>query len=78
MSVSTYDPSLPAVTMTMAAQAFFETKLSAQPEKIIRLSTQVSGCTGYAYVLDLADAPDHGDEILKPSDKIVLAIAGDA
>lgn len=73
-----FDPNAPAVTMTEAAVRHFEKKLAAQDGKIIRLSTETSGCTGYAYVLDFADGPEEGDEVLTPSDKITLSVAPDA
>lgn len=82
MSVATFDPSAPAVTMTAAAITHFEKKLAAAQKdganKLIRLSTETSGCTGYAYVLDLADAPLEGDEVLTPSAGITLAVAPEA
>lgn len=82
MSVATFDPSAPAVTMTAAAISHFEKKLAAAQKdganKLIRLSTETSGCTGYAYVLDLADAPIEGDEVLNPSAAITLAVAPEA
>ncbi|MBU3069806.1 iron-sulfur cluster assembly accessory protein [Aestuariicella sp. G3-2] len=73
-----FDPNAPAVTMTEAAVRHFEKKLATQDGKIIRLSTETSGCTGYAYVLDFADGPEEGDEVLTPSDKITLSVAPDA
>ncbi|WP_439133613.1 HesB/IscA family protein [Pseudomaricurvus sp.] len=73
-----FDPNAPAVTMTDAAIRHFEKKLGTQEGKIIRLSTETSGCTGYAYVLDFADGPEEGDEVLAPSDKITLSVAPDA
>lgn len=73
-----FDPNAPAVTMTEAAVRLFEKKLATQDGKIIRLSTETSGCTGYAYVLDFADGPEEGDEVLTPSDKITLSVAPDA
>lgn len=73
-----FDPNAPAVTMTEAAVRHFEKKLATQDGKIIRLSTETSGCTGYAYVLDFADGPEAEDEILTPSDKITLSVAPDA
>lgn len=82
MTVATFDPSAPAVTMTEAAIKHFEQKLKAAEKsgvrKMIRLSTETSGCTGYAYVLDLADAPKEGDEVLTPSAEITLAVDPEA
>lgn len=78
MTVTTIDPSAAAVTMTEAAVRHFRTKLAGQGGKIIRLSTQTSGCTGYAYVLDFADAAQQGDTILHPAEGITLAIDSQA
>lgn len=78
MTVSSFDPNAQAVTMTAAAAKHFSQKLALASDKIIRLSTKTSGCTGYAYVLDLVDAPQASDEILQPADSITLAVASDA
>ncbi len=73
-----FDPSAPVVTMTPAAIQHFEKKIAAQPDKVVRLSTETSGCTGYAYVLDFADAAEAEDTVLSPSPSITLAVASDA
>lgn len=78
MTVSTFDPGAQAVTMTEAAVRHFQKKLSAQPGKIIRLSTETSGCTGYAYVLDFADVPEANDDVLKLADNLTLAVDHEA
>jgi Fe-S cluster assembly protein SufA/iron-sulfur cluster assembly protein len=75
MSVSTFDPSAPAVTVTQAALKFFQEKLHANNEhKILRLSTESSGCSGYAYVVDMVEAAQLDDAILTPNDGVTLAI----
>jgi iron-sulfur cluster assembly accessory protein len=75
MTVATHNPTTDAVTLTAAAKTHFEKKLFANGQKkILRLSTETSGCTGYAYVLDMVDAAKSGDVILSPSDKVTLAI----
>lgn len=77
-TVATFDPSAPAVTMTEAAIKHFEQKLKVAEKdgkrKLIRLSTETSGCTGYAYVLDLADEAGDSDEVLTLSELITLAV----
>ncbi len=78
MSVETFVPSKDVVTLTPGAIKHFEGKLKNQPGKIMRLSATGSGCTGYAYVLDFADASVEGDEVLNVSDKLTVAIAKDA
>lgn len=76
MTVATYDPSLPAVTITPSALKHFEKKLSSggDQKNILRLSTQSSGCTGYAYVLDMVVAPEEDDNIIAASPAVTLAI----
>lgn len=74
MNVSTFDPHAPAVTMTAAALRHFEKAIAGKGNKLVRLSTETSGCTGYAYVLDLVDAPQADDLVLHPGENITLAI----
>lgn len=74
MTVSTFDPAAPAVSLTDAALRHFERALAAQSGKVVRLSTQTSGCTGYAYVLDLVDAPQPEDLVLYPGGGVTLAV----
>ena len=78
MSVSSFDPSATPVTMTDTAVKHFASKLAEVEGKIIRLSTKTSGCTGYAYVLDLVDGPEQGDEVLEPAEQITLAVDPEA
>lgn len=78
MTVETFIPNTQTITLTQSAIKHFEGKQKAQPEKIIRFSTKVSGCTGYAYVLDLVDAAKEDDEVIKFSDSLSIAIAAKA
>jgi len=56
MSVSAFDPSQQAVSVTAAAAAHFKRQLGkSQEAKAIRLSVKQSGCTGWMYVVDLVD-----------------------
>lgn len=77
MSVTTFDPSA-SVTMTEAALCHFERALAGQENKLVRLSTKASGCTGYAYVLDLVEAAQAEDIVLHPGESVTLAVAPDA
>lgn len=78
-TVATYDPNTPTLlSLTAAAEQFFAGKLRAQPGKMVRLSTKASGCTGYAYVLDLVDAPAPGDELVQASPALAIAVSPDA
>ena len=78
MSVSTFDPNGPAVTMTDAAIKHFEAALQGKSGKLVRLSTKESGCTGYAYVLDLVDGAEGDDVVLQAGENVTLAVASDA
>lgn len=78
MTVTTFDPNAPAVTMTDAALRHFENALNANAGTMVRLSTETSGCTGYAYVLDLVDSAESDDVVLQPGEKVTLAVAPEA
>jgi Fe-S cluster assembly protein SufA/iron-sulfur cluster assembly protein len=81
MTVSTFDPNSPVINITPPALSYFEKNLKAEQAKgepkIIRLSTKESGCTGYAYVLDMVLDAEASDKIMSFGD-VSLAIAGDA
>lgn len=64
MSVESFNPSVDSVKVTEAAQRHFKRQLSTGSAKGVRLSVKESGCTGYAYVLDLVDAPEQEDLVL--------------
>ena len=78
MSVETFVPSTQLISLTDSAVKHFESKLKEKPGQLIRLSTRVSGCTGYAYVLDFADSAKDDDEIIEISPTLNVAIAADA
>ena len=78
MSVETFVPSTTVISLTDSAVKHFEKKVASRPGSVIRLSTKVSGCTGYAYVLDFADAPQDGDETLVAGDSVNVAVSKDA
>jgi Fe-S cluster assembly protein SufA/iron-sulfur cluster assembly protein len=74
MSVATFDPGVAAVTMTEAALRHFEKTLAGQTGKLVRLSTETSGCTGYAYVLNLVDNAAPDDIVQQFGKTVTLAI----
>ncbi|GGD58620.1 HesB/IscA family protein [Lacimicrobium alkaliphilum] len=81
MSVETFTPTMnsgDAVSLTESAIKHFEAKLNNQPGHMVRLSTKVSGCTGYAYVLDVAEQAEDDDTLIKASDTLTLAISAKA
>ena len=82
MTVTSFDPNAETISMTAAAQGYFIKKLAAESkkgsDKIIRLSTKKSGCTGYAYVLDFVDGPEENDDQVEAAAGITLSVAVDA
>lgn len=78
MTVTSFDPNAEIISMTATAQRYFIKKLAAESkkgnDKIIRLSTKKSGCTGYAYVLDFVDGPSEGDDQVDFAAGITLSV----
>ena len=81
MTVATYDPNAaidpatPIVSVTDAAQAHFKRILNNSDHVAIRLSTKVSGCSGYAYVLQPVATAKAGDIEIVLNDDIRLLVA---
>lgn len=73
--VDSFDPKQ-GISLTNAAQMYFAKKLTGQADKVIRLSTKESGCTGFAYVLDLVDHAENNDNLYQ-FDQIRVAVAAD-
>jgi len=78
MSVETFDPNSPLITVTPAAVDFFEKQLQNKTGSLIRLSTKVSGCTGFAYVIEIAEQAEDEDEVLTFSNVLSIAVAAQA
>lgn len=78
MSVNTFDPTAALVTVTDSAKAHFAKMLGNSQDKMIRLGTKVSGCSGYAYVLDAVTEKQANDLEITLDDGMVLLIAADA
>lgn len=84
MTVATFDPNHvetddhSLVTVSDKALAHFKRILPSSDDRIIRLSTKVSGCSGYAYVLQPVTEHQPKDIIIQLPDGITLAVAADA
>ena len=78
MTVSTFNPQAQVVTLTPAAISHFERTLQGKGDQLVRLCTQTSGCTGYAYVLNLVEQAEPGDIVLYADQSVTLAVAADA
>ncbi|WP_026376985.1 HesB/IscA family protein [Aestuariibacter salexigens] len=74
MSVETFVPHAHSVSLTDAAVRHFERLVAQQPGKMVRLSTKMSGCTGYAYVLDMVDEAKDDDERIEVSDTLTFLV----
>lgn len=84
MTVATYDPNTaidpatPIVSVTDAAKAHFERILANSEDVAVRLSTKVSGCSGYAYVLEPVANANEGDIEISLNQDITLLVARDS
>lgn len=76
MTVSSFNPTQ-AISLSDVAKEYFVKKMKNQADKLIRLTTKVSGCTGFAYVLDLADGPEDEDTVFK-FDELTIAVSEQA
>jgi len=72
-SVDSFDPKH-GINLTAVAQGYFAKKLMGKTDKLIRLSTKESGCTGFAYVLDLVDQAEGNDSVYQ-FDDVTIAVA---
>jgi iron-sulfur cluster assembly accessory protein len=73
MSVQHVDPATP-VRVTPAAVRHFRQKLAGTGAAGIRLSVKESGCTGYMYVVDIAEAPAETDLPLQLAEDVSLLV----
>lgn len=73
MSVQHIEPGTP-LRVTPAAVRHFRQTLAAGAAVGIRLRVKESGCTGYMYVVDLADAVQDTDLPLQLADDVVLLV----
>jgi iron-sulfur cluster assembly accessory protein len=73
MSVQHVDPGVP-VRVTPAAVRHFRQKLAGTGAAGIRLRVKESGCTGYMYVVDIADSPAETDMPMRLADDVSLLV----
>ena len=73
MSVQHIDPGTP-VRVTPAAARHFRQKLSGTGAAGIRLRVKESGCTGYMYVVDIAEAAHDSDLLMQLEDGVSLFV----
>ena len=78
MTVDTFNPQQDVISLTDAALAHFSSALKSRPDALVRLSTKESGCSGFAYELNIVNAAEQGDVVLTPNAEIRFAVASDA
>jgi iron-sulfur cluster assembly accessory protein len=78
MSVESFDPSQQLVTVTPAALNHLRRQLSGQSGKMVRVSVQKSGCTGFMYVLDMVEQAGENDLHYRLDEQIELLIDRDS
>ena len=66
MTLSSYNPETDMVSVTDRAIRHFERQLAKENASAVRISIKESGCTGYAYVLELVQSPEQSDLDLTP------------
>jgi iron-sulfur cluster assembly accessory protein len=74
MSVEYIDPQAPPVKVTEAAVRHFRQTLAASRAAAIRLGVKESGCTGFMYVVDLAERAEERDLELRLDGDVRLLI----
>jgi iron-sulfur cluster assembly accessory protein len=77
-AVQHIDPQAAPVKLTEAAVRHFRQTLASSSAAAIRLSVKESGCTGYMYVLDLAEAARESDLELQAGEGVRLLVDRDS
>ncbi len=76
MAVDAFDPTEQTVRVSEAALAHFRKQLQSDDNgaRAVRLSVKQSGCTGYAYVVDLVSEPNPDDVTVPLDEDLTLLI----
>lgn len=74
MTVQTYIPGDLSITITANAAAQARREIARETAAGLRLSVKPSGCSGYMYVLDYADAANKDDKQLTLDGDISLFV----
>lgn len=74
MSVESYTPHV-GLSLTAKARAHIEAQIAKNPKALgFRVGVKKSGCSGYAYVVDLVTSPASDDECLEASENLKVYI----
>lgn len=75
-TVSTWQPVEPKITITDAAVHHFQKQIKKQGHGVgVRFGVKKSGCSGFAYQIDLIDVTNQDDKIFPLAENLVLAVA---
>lgn len=78
MTVATFDVNSELVRVTPAAAEHFRRNLTGESGAGVRISVRESGCTGFKYFVEKADAPCDGDVQVTLENGVMLYIDPDA
>jgi iron-sulfur cluster assembly accessory protein len=79
MTVMTYEPSKPSVSLSDSARIFLTQKIKTKQADGLCFSIKKSGCNGFKYVLDFIDNPSTNDNVIViDDDKLKLYITQEA
>ena len=73
-SAEVYSRQRSLIEMTAAAQAHVRSFIRGHIEQVLRIDVKQSGCSGYMYVLDVADVPEASDHCCQIADDLVVYI----
>ena len=78
MTLSSYNPEQDMVRVTDRAIRHFQRQLDKEKASAVRISIKESGCTGFAYVLELVESPKQSDIDLTPAPDFHVYLDQDA
>lgn len=73
MSVETFDLK-DTINFTSAAAAHFSEQLGRGDGNVVRISLKESGCSGFMYVFEEAEAPLEGDVVMSLDNNLVVCL----
>jgi len=75
-TVSTWQAIEPKITITDAAMQHLQKQIAKQGHGVgLRFGVKKSGCSGFAYQIDLIDATNQDDRVFPLANNLVLAVA---
>lgn len=78
MTIETFDPNANILTLTEAAVSHFTQAIKKEQGRLVRLGTEVTGCSGYAYTLDIVSDSDDADTLIDVAPGVTFAVTESA